>query len=149
MATGAADGLSSAASNSRPAAALRPIVRKKSPETSWPLITVAGPFPVMVNLPELANAAVPEKRSACAISRNIGSEKEQPDGFAAPGRRSAIGQSPEDIYPWMFGALRASHLSKTNFEGFSTGHERSSTASIKLKIALFAPIPRAKGRIAT
>src|SRR6266404_2048480 len=118
MATGAADGLSSAASNSRPAAALRPIVRKKSPETSWPLITVAGPFPVMVNLPEFANAAVPEKRFACAISRNVGSANEQPDGVAAPGRSAVIGQSPEEIYPWMFGALRASHRSRTNCEGF-------------------------------
>ena len=53
-------------------------MRKKSPETNWPLITVAGPFPVKFNLPELANAAVPEKTFACTISRNIGSENEQP-----------------------------------------------------------------------
>jgi len=53
-------------------------VRKKSPETNWPLITVAGPFPVKFNLPELANAAVPEKTFAYTISRNIGSENEQP-----------------------------------------------------------------------
>jgi len=66
------------------------------PETSWPLITVAAPFPVKFNLPEVAKAAVAEKRFACAISRNIGSENEQPEGFAAPGLKS-VGQSPEVI----------------------------------------------------
>ena len=86
--------MSSAASNNRPAAALRPIEWKNSPETSWPLITVAGPFPVKFNLPVLAKAAVAEKTFTCAISRNIGSENEQPVGFAAPGLKF-VGQSPE------------------------------------------------------
>src|SRR5712691_893624 len=98
MATAAADGESSLDSNTRPTAAFTPIVRKKSPETSWPLRTVAGPFPDKFSLPELANAAVPENKFVCAISRNIGSENEHPEGFAAPGRRS-VGQSPEDMYP--------------------------------------------------
>src|SRR5258708_37758262 len=45
----------------------------------------------------------------------------------------------------MFGAFRALHLSSTNCEGFSTGSARSITASIKLKMAVFAPMPNAKG----
>jgi hypothetical protein len=71
------------------------MVRKKSPETSWPLITDAEPFPVRFNLPVFANAAAPEKRFAWAISRNIGSENEQPPGFLAP-RRISFTQSPAD-----------------------------------------------------
>ena len=49
----------------------------------------------------------------------------------------------------MFGALRALHFNKTSCAGFSTGSERSSTASIKLKIAVFAPIPKANVSTAT
>jgi len=70
--------VSSAASNSRPAAALRPIVREEFPRNDLPIYNVARPFPVKFNLPELAKAAVVEKMSARAISRNSGSENEQP-----------------------------------------------------------------------
>jgi hypothetical protein len=49
----------------------------------------------------------------------------------------------------MFGELRALHCSMTICEGFSTGSDRSSTASIKLKIAVFAPMPNASVRMAT
>src|SRR5271167_1670176 len=111
-------------------------------------MTVAAPFPVRFNLPELANAAIPEKKFAFAISRNMGSENEQPPGFLAP-RRISFAQSPADWYPCTFGELRAPQLSRTNWEGFSTASDRSITASIKLKIAVLAPMPRARVRIAT
>ena len=49
----------------------------------------------------------------------------------------------------MFGAFRALHFSSTSSEGLSTGRARSITASIKLKIAVFAPMPNTNVRMAT
>ena len=57
---------------------------------------LAGPFPVSARGPALANAATPENWFVFLISRNIGSENEHPEGFAAPKRR-LLGQSPEDM----------------------------------------------------
>ena len=103
---------------------------------------LAGPLPVKESGPELENAATPANWFAFLISRNIGSENEHPAGFAAPNRRLLV-QSPEDMYPLIRGALCALHRNTTSSDGFSTGSERSITASIRLKIAVFAPIPSA------
>jgi len=48
------------------------------PRNELAIDTVAAPFPVKFNGPELENAVVAEKILACAISRNSGSENEQP-----------------------------------------------------------------------
>src|SRR5689334_19104830 len=109
---------------------------------------LAGPLPVKESGPALVNAATPANWFAFRISRKIGSENEHPLGFAAPKRR-LLGQSPEDIYPLIRGAFRALHRNMTSSDGFSTGSDRSITASIRLKIAVFAPIPSTSVSTAT
>jgi hypothetical protein len=59
---------------------------------------VAGPFPVRERKPVLAKAATPANWLAFRIPRNIGSEKEHPEGFVAL-KPSSLGQSPEEKYP--------------------------------------------------
>src|SRR5580704_3473087 len=111
--------------------------KKKSPETYVPWARDAGPFPVKFTGIGPENAATFEKESEPCVrmARKYGTGSEQ----------SGPVQSPKELCPMKSGfSLWDCQLKTRRCCGSETGMARSMTLSMMVKMAVLAPMPRAR-----